>query len=392
MRRRGRIVKRGDTWSFVVDINPLGAPGRDQLRRGGFETKRDAQNALTLALADLQSGAFIKPQKLTVAAYLDDWLATMSTVGRRATTLHGYRRHLAAHVIPAIGDCQLQSLTALDLDRLYAHLLVNGRRDGTRGLSMRTVRYIHSILRKALSDAERKGIVVRNVAVLASPPSTSSTRAPEMRVWTPAQTREFLDLAFDNTATKPYAVLFRLAATTGMRRGELCGLRWSDTDLDNGRLSIRRQLTTAGERVVAQDVKTNRARRVIDIDDETVSKLRTHRTEQLERRLAVGHAWHHTDLVFCGADGSQLHPNTVSQSFDRLIARSHLPRIRFHDLRHGHASHLLAAGVNAKVVSERLGHASVAFTLDTYAHVMPGQQRDAALAAAALLDGNANRL
>ena len=166
------------------------------------------------------------------------------------------------------------------------------------------------------------------------------------------------------------------------------GLRWNDTDLDTGRLSIRHQITTAGEHVIEADVKTNRARRVIDIDDQTISRLRAHRTEQLQLRLAVGSGWKNNDLVFCQPDGRPLHPNTVSQAFDRLVARSHLPRIRFHDLRHGHASQLLAAGVNAKVVSERLGHASVAFTLDTYAHVMPGQQRDAAIAAAALIDGN----
>ena len=388
LRRRGRIVKRGNTWSFIVDVKPEGAPGRDQLRRGGFTTKREAQNALTDALANLQGGVFAKPQKLTVATYLDAWLAAMTTAGRRPTTLHGYRRHIEAHVIPALGDHQLQLLTALDLDRLYADLIANGRKNGNGGLSPRTVRYIHSILRKALSDAERKGIIVRNVATLASPPSTSSTRPPEMRVWTPAQTREFLALAFENTGTQPYALLFRLATTTGMRRGELCGLRWNDTDLDTGRLSIRHQITTAGEHVIEADVKTNRARRVIDVDEQTISRLRAHRTEQLQLRLAVGSGWNNNDLVFCQPDGRPLHPNTVSQAFDRLIARSHLPRIRFHDLRHGHASQLLAAGVNAKVVSERLGHASVAFTLDTYAHVMPGQQRAAAIAAAALIDGN----
>jgi integrase len=256
-----------------------------------------------------------------------------------------------------------------------------GGRNGS-ALSLATVRYVHAVLSKALADAERKGLVTRNVARLASPPKRSATRAAEMTAWTPAELAAFLDRTTDHY----YGPLVRVAAMTGLRRGELCGLRWSDVDLDGSVLVVRQTVQLVAGRIVIGDVKTARSRRRLDVDEHTVAVLRAHRTRQLKLRLAVGAGWRDHGLVFTAPDGQPLNPDTITQWFDRTVRRTELPRIRLHDLRHTHATHLLAAGVNVKIVSERLGHASVAFTLDAYGHVMPGQQASAAAAVAALVD------
>ena len=173
---------------------------------------------------------------------------------------------------------------------------------------------------------------------------------------------------------------------TGLRRGELCGLRWADIDFDGSRLTVRRTITTIHHQPHIGDVKSARSKRAIDIDPATLAMLKAHRKAQLEERMLMGAGYDDEGVVFAMPDGRPWNPDTISQAFVRLVAASGLPRVRLHDLRHTHASHLLAAGVNAKVVSERLGHASVSFTLDVYGHVMPGQQANAAAAAAALVD------
>jgi integrase len=276
----------------------------------------------------------------------------------------------------------LQELRASDLDALYADLLRSGGRDGT-GLSLTSVHHVHAALNKMLNDAERKGLVTRNVARLASAPSLTTARAkgPEMNVWSPADLAAFLAAIKGNRNE----ALFRLMALTGMRRSEVVGLRWSDVDLAAGSLTVAQAATLVnGEEVVAVP-KTRRSRRVIDLDADTGVVLQRHRARQRELYLRLGATASAIDRVFTNEIGDPIRPNSIGQAFTRLVRAAGVPRIRLHDLRHSHASHLLMAGVNVKVVSERLGHASVSFTLDTYGHVMPGQQAQAAAAAAALL-------
>lgn len=381
MSRAGSVKRVGSTWCFVVDVG-RSANRRRQVRKRGFRTKRDAQAALNDALAHLQHGTFVRPRRVTLGEYLDGWLAGLETAGRRPTTIAGYRRLLRIHVIPALGDIELQQLTAVHLDELYGRLAAVGSPAGRGRLSKRTIRYVHMVVGKALRDAERKQLVQRNVARLASPPSASSARSPEMKVWTPDELRAFLNFA----AGSHHAPMLRLAAMTGLRRAELCGLRWQDVDLDKSRLAVRQAITTVEHERSLGDVKSTRSRRVVDIDATTVAVLRAQRQRQLEERVRLGPGWRDTGLVFTMPDGIGWHPDVISRAFARLVQQSALPKIRLHDLRHTHATHLLAAGANVRVVSERLGHASVAFTLDVYGHVMPGQQADAAAAVAQLVD------
>jgi len=202
-------------------------------------------------------------------------------------------------------------------------------------------------------------------------------------VWTAEQLRTFLEVVDDHH----HGALFRVAAMTGLRRAELCGLRWVDVELDQAELVVRQSITTVNHVPTVSTPKTSRSRRKVNLDPGTVARLRRHRTEQLEQRMLMGGGWTDGGLVFAMPDGSPWNPDVITRRFTLLIEKAGLPRIRLHDLRHTHASHLLAAGTNIKVVSERLGHSSVSFTLDVYAHVMPGQQADAAAAVAAMVDG-----
>lgn len=376
---RGSIKGEPGAYYFVVDVpGPDGK--RKQLRRRGFATKKAATAELNDVLAGVQRGTFVQPDRVTVGKYLDGWLAGLESAGRKPSTTSDYRKKVNRHVRPHLGSVELQALTPLHLDHLYAQLRREGKASGG-GLSLRTVRYVHSLMHTALASAERKGLVQRNVARLASPPSASSARAPEMTVWTPAELRAFLD----GVADHHHGPLFRLTAMTGMRRGEVCGVRWSD--VDDANLTVRHTVTTVDNKRVEGVPKTSRSRRTIDLDPRTVEVLRSQRTAQLEQRLLMGAGWTDTGAVFAMPDGQLWHPDVISRAFDRAVARSGLPRIRFHDLRHTHATHLLAAGTNVKVVSDRLGHASTSFTLDTYGHVLPGQGASAASAVAALVDG-----
>ena len=382
MSRTGSIKRSGSTWGFVLDIGRSNGR-RQQVRKRGFRTRKDAQTALNEALAELQHGTYVRPRRITLESYLDDWLASLAIAGRRPTTIAGYRRLIRVHVNPALGHLELQQITAVDVDRFYAQLAAAGSPGGRGALSKSTIRKAHVLIGKALGDAERKGLVQRNVARLASPPSASSARVPEMKVWTPEQLRTFLDFVADDS----HGSMLRLAALSGLRRAELCGLRWQDVDLESARLVVRQAITTVDHEPSVGDVKSTRSRRVIDLDPATVNVLRAQRKHPLEERLLGGPDWVDSGLAFSMPDGRGWHPDVITRAFARLVERSGLPRIRLHDLRHSHATHLLAAGTNVRVTSERLGHASVAFTLDVYGHVLPGQQADADAAVAALVDG-----
>jgi integrase len=364
------------TWAFTVDVGTRPDGRRRQRRRMGFESKRDAERALRELLHKIDTERFVDRTSLTLADYLrDEWLPAVCPPNLRESTWQSYQGELGRHVIPHLGGVKLQKLNAVHLNRLYAQLLADGRTDGKGGLSPRTVRYIHTVIRKALSDAVRWGRIERNVADLADPPRRNGHEADRhMRTWSRAQLRKFLEHVRDE---RLYAA-WHLAAMTGMRRGEVLGLRWTDVDLKRGRLAVRQTYVSIDGVAQFSEPKTPRSRRTIDLDAETVTRLRTWQTAQAAEREAWGPAWHEHGLAFTNEDGTPLEPDGFSKRFVRYAKQAGLPPIRLHDLRHTHASMLLAAGVNPKVASERLGHHSTAFTLDVYSHVVPGMQADAA--------------
>lgn len=382
---RGSIVKRGKKFHAVVDVGVDENGKRKQKWLCGFTSRADAERALTETLASLDRGTFVEPSKLSLERYLiDEWLPACAA-RIRATTVESYRDLIDRHVTPAIGAVPLAALTPLALTKFYGALLTNGRVGGTRGLSPRTVRYVHSIIRKAMSDAVGWRMLPSNPCDGAVPPSAAAARSPEMKVWTAEQLKAFLDFTRDD---RDY-ITWHLAASCGLRRGEVCGLRWSDLALDASppTLSVKQQLVESLYKVTFAPPKTARGKRLVVLDPMTVAALRTHRRHQAAERLAHGAEYQDHDLVVARLDGTPVHPNNVGQHFRRQITKSGLPLIRFHDLRHTHATLALQAGVHPKIVSERLGHASTSFTLDVYSHVTPSMQQQAADVMSALLSG-----
>lgn len=376
------------TWWFVVDL-PAGGDGRRrQAKRRGFKTKAEAQAALDDLRVGVRRGTYVPPARQTFGSFLvNDWLpAIRSTV--EPSTHESYSRYLKLHVIPAIGGVGLQQLDAGILNRLYADLLEHGRRNGQPGgLSPRTVRYIHTIIGRALREAVAWDRLPRNVAQAAQPPGASQAKSPEMKTWDAATLARFLQLVSDDRHQPAWLFL----ATTGCRRGEALGLRWTDVDLDAGRVVLYQTVSAINHELrIAPRTKSGKPR-PIEIDAATVAALRAVRKRQAEERLLLGPGYVDYGLVFARPDGRPQHPEHFSNAFERRLARYRLPRIRLHDLRHTWATLALQAGVDVKIVSERLGHASAKITWDIYQHVTPTMQADAAETVARLIFGAPDR-
>ena len=325
----------------------------------------------------MRNGTYISPDPQTVAEWVDRWLVAMAPKVR-ASTLRDYRMGLT-RVKDRLCQKRLQELRPLDIEELYAALLESGHRFGG-GLSPKSVRNVHIALRRSLADAERYGLGPRNVAALVKPPSVTW---PELTTWTAGDVRTFLAAV----AGDRLAALYRCLITTGIRRGEALGLRWSSVDLDRGRLIIERSLVVVNDVVEWSAPRTARSRRSVSLDRETASALRAHRKRQLEERVAAGDAWEEEDLVFCDELGGPLHPDRFTRTFQSAARRAGVPRVRLHDLRHTWATLALAAGVHPKVVSERLGHATTSITLDIYSPVQSELDAEAAGTVADLFAG-----
>ncbi len=368
---RGSVIRRGRTWSAVYD-EPTADGTRRQRWRGGFATKREAERALSDALARIGSGGYIEPSRLSFGAYLvDQWVPSIRA-SIRPSTLTRYKLDVERKLVPRLGAVRLQRLTGAHLDEVYAELL-------ERGLSPASVRHCHSVARRALRDAIRNDLVPRNVADAATPPRVARK---ELSVWTADELRTFLAAVDDS---RLYAAWW-LLGTAGLRRGEVLGLRWQDLNLDTRRLAVVRSLVQRGRELEFSEPKTKRGRRSLALDERTVAVLEAHRRRQLEERIALGLGRPAPDgLMFTDPLGEPVKPDSFSQMFDRRVDKLGLPRVRLHDLRHGAATLMLASGANPKTVSERLGHPSTAFTMDIYAASVPALEEETAAKVAALL-------
>lgn len=377
------------TWAFVVDLAAPGEP-RQQVRRRGFPTKKAAQQALDELKGKVRAQTHVDRDRVTLRRFAEDtWLPHMHGQVRRST-FESYQRVTRLHLLRGLGDVELQRLTPKRWEEHLRGLAASGRADHAtgKGLSRRTVSYTHTIGKALLDYAVAQGVLARNPAAGVKPPKTAAQADAHerMQTWPKETLAAFLQRAHEEDHR--HAVAWLLLATTGMRRGEVLGLAWSDLDLEAGRLSVRRTLIDLdGADPVWSDPKTARGRRSIALDTWTVAALRTHRTRQLANRLAVGAGYATYDLVIAQPDGRPFHPERFSRSFTETLARWNMPRIRLHDLRHTHASLALNAGWNPKVVQERLGHSNVSITLGIYHHVTPAMESDVAEGVAALFLG-----
>ena len=376
--RQGRVFKRGKSWSYVVDINPPGAP-RKQRTKSGYGSKALALQALHDVQESIVVGRYVAPINMSLRQYLTElWLpAVRSSV--RPSTWTAYEAYIRLYVVPRIGDLPLQTLTRNQLRIFYGELELNGRVRGGGGLNRKTVHNIHVTLLKALGDALEDQLISRNPAVRGH---RGGIDRPTINTWTADQVRTFLRHV---TGDRLFA-LWRVAVTTGMRRAEILGVRWCDVDFSSNRLAVVQTRLKANGGTYFAGPKTQRSRRTIAIDPVTVDVLRRHRAAQARERLALGSGYQDHDLIFCFPDGRPLDPDGVTQRFQRHAREARLPVLRFHDLRHTHATLGLMAEVHPKVMQERLGHSSVAFTLDIYSHALPTMQGEAAQKVAALFD------
>lgn len=371
----GSIKRRGSRWTVIYDLPADPLTGRRRQRRAsGFRTRREAEQALTKLLRERDTGSALDPTRLTVAEYLTHWLETDVRHRVRQSTYAKYRDTIRLYLKRYVGMVLLPELRPAHVSALQSTL-----RDA--GLSAATISGVRVVLHAALKQAVQWQLLHRNVCD-AVPAPRVTRRTHEL--WDEATVQRFrAALAGD-----PDGVLFTLAIVTGMRRGELLGLRWSDVDLDGGWITVRRSLVRGPEGLREEPPKSGRGRR-LDLTASQVAMLRVHRQAQVAQRLAAGPRWQDQGYVFAlvpdgdrYAGGRPYSLTTFGWRWAGLLARLGLPPLRPHDLRHLNATLLLEAGVHPKVVQERLGHANVSITLDTYSHVTPTLGR----AAAHLLD------
>ena len=377
-------TRSGETrWRIRWDDSTDSEGARRRRSRAGFRTRSEAKAALHEVQQKQTLGVSTAPDRETLREYLPRWLEGLRV---KPTTLANYSTSVNRYLIPMLGGVRLHELQPDHLDALYRQLERDGKGGGV-GLAPKTVRHVHTAVRKALQDAVDRGRLARNVADLAHPPTQRQSRSQNARVkaWTVDELGTFLATVRDDRL----AALWVLIASTGLRRGEAVGLRWDAVDLTEGSVSVHRTVTEAAGRIVASDsAKTASSQRRIAIDSATATALRNHKRRQAEERLRLGALWPADgQSVFTRPDGLPLRPSDVSHVFTRTVRALGLPEVGVHGLRHTYATLAIRAGIPAHVISKRLGHSSVGITMDVYAHAFPSDDRDAAERVAAVLFG-----
>lgn len=371
MALRDGVMKRGQTWSYVIRVRDESTGQSRPKWVGGFPTEAAAKEARDLARVAARRGTYVDRSRITVGEYLAEWLDAHA-VEIKPRTLATYRYLVTHYVLPHLGRMRLQAVRPATLSAMYRALIVNGGKGG-RPLSPATVDYVHAILRKAFNDAvQTEQLLATNPADRAKRPRND--RGGPTEVWTGSQLRIFLAAA----SGYRLSAFFRLAAYTGARRGELCNLRWADVDWKAPAIRVRGSVGVVAGKRIEGTTKGGRER-VVSIDAGTVAALKAYRRSQMAKRVELGNAWTDTGHVFTSESGMPVNPDSMTWLMAKTIRAhnkatkvesSRLPKARLHDLRHVHATMLLQAGVPVHVVAERLGHADPAITLRVYAHVI----------------------
>ncbi|MED4785247.1 site-specific integrase [Brevibacillus choshinensis] len=361
---RGSVKKEGSTWYYVIDLGRDEQGKRKRKKQRGFKNKADAEKALTQILNELDRGTFIEPTKMLYGDFLEEWLRNkQKSVKKQSFT--NYVSIKEAYLLPEFGSIPIQKLNAFMLQRF-----VNSLCD--KGLTHAYIKKITDILNSSLKRAQRLDIIQKNPMELVEKPRIAKK---EMKVWDIAETEKFLRSA------KPERVYiaFLLAITTGMRQGEILGLRWKDINFDKSSLCISQTLSHDGKELISE-AKTKSSIRSIHLPNETIEELKRHRSLIIKEKLLSGEEYKDHDLVVCTSVGTPMIPRNLTKIWKRLTSQARVSSIRFHDLRHTHATLLLSQGIHIKVVSERLGHNDTRMTLDTYSHLLPSMQAEASKA------------
>jgi integrase len=358
----GSIYKRSDgRWAAGITLEG----GKRKTFYG--KTKKEVQEKLKIALYEQQKGILVTGPQQKVGQFLVHWLENVHKQSVRDRTYERYEEIVRLHLVPGIGHLQLQKLSAQHLQSFYTHKL-------EEGLSSTTVISFHNVLHKALQTALRWNWIAQNICDLVSPPRRKRFEIQPLSL---EQAQQLLQTAKGHRLE----ALFILAIATGMRRGELLGLKWQDMNLQIGQLQVRRILTRvpsklSGKGFIEAEPKTEKGRRNIAIPSFVIEALKQHRIKQLEAKLKAGADWQEHDYVFCTSIGTHLNPTRdVLDQLKLLLTKAGLPDIRFHDLRHSAATILLSMDVHPKIVQEILGHSQISMTMDTYSHVLPTMQK-----------------
>jgi len=363
-----RKVTRGSR-SFYEAVVDMGkdSTGKRRQRSQSFHTKREAVVAEAAWKADINKGVAVDTSRQTVAGLLQYWLDTYAVPNCRPTTLEGYTRTITRHIVPALGNVPAQKLTPAMVQQFYADLKA-------AGVGAAQQQLCHIRLSQALKHAVRLELVARNVAQAVTPPRYST---PVMHVWTATEARQYLDVAADRGRLGP---LWLLALMTGLRKGEMLGLRWTDVDIAAGVLDVKQAQVMVAHRPRIGPPKSSAALRTVALPEEVVAALRAHKARQGAQRLAAGPDWHAEGegLVFTTPEGDMVRPARVARELARLTTLAGVPRIRVHDMRHTFVTQALASGADLKAVSVHVGHSQTSMTLNRYAHALPHQRADIA--------------
>jgi integrase len=360
---KGHIRERSPGhWAIVIDVSD---GGKRKQRWHSFKgTKRQAQIECARLIAELQNGTAVEPSRMTVADFLERWIEHMQ--GQVSPRSH--ERYARKNLAPLLGALTLTKLQPAYISQAYAKALASGRRDGSGGLSARTVTHMHRVLREAFQQAVRWQLLARNPADAVKPPKVERK---QMNVLDVDGATALLKAA----GGTPLFMPILLGVRCGLRRGEVVALRWRNVDLERGQISVVASAEQTDQGVREKEPKNGKGRTIV-LSATEVEELRTHRARQAEGLLALGVRLTDDHYVVTRADGQPIQPRSLTHAFVKFV-RQHGFQIRLHDLRHSHATHMLASGVHPKIAQERLGHSSVGITLDLYSHVLPGMQAEA---------------
>jgi integrase len=356
---KGYFRKRNDKWAFTIDVGKPGA--RKQKSKSGFKTKKEAQKACAELIIQIENGQYQELSEQKLEDFLKEWHNNYSkqVLGEKTHETQGFL--LDKHIIPTLGRIKMKDLKFQHVRDFYNGMLAED-------YSPRTVKRIHDVLRAALNKAMEWEMLHKNVASLVKPPRIPDSVKP---TWSIKEANQFLQTVKEER----FSLIYFIAVYTGMRLGEILGLRWRDIDFEGEKFYLKQGVTVANGKLKIGELKTRKSKRPISIPEFVFDELKKHRVRQLKEKMKLGEAYNDMDLVNCSFEGKPLWPANVRKHYYKWIEIAEVPKITLHDLRHTHATIMLQIGEHPKIVAERLGHSRVNVLLDTYSHVLPDIQK-----------------
>lgn len=369
----GSVGKEGSSWYYILELGKDQNGKRIRKKKRGLKTEKEAKKALRKAEMLFDNNGYVEDDRTTLREFMNYWLDNYAKISTTPKTFEGYDYIIRKHLGPGLGLKKLSKLSPMDLQKYYTDKI-------NEGMSAQSVKHHHRLLSKILKDAVLWQKINRNVATLAKPPKPQKV---EMRTLDPKQVSTLLSVAKESEVY--YPVIFT-AVHTGLRRGEILGLRWQDVDLKNGVLYVQQTLQSVSKLgLVFKPPKSGKGRPV-KMTGQHLNLLKQINNEQNQNKLLYGPDYNKKDLVFIQVNGNPIQPSELTREYKKILKKACLPSIRFHDLRHTHATLMLQKGIHPKIVAERLGHSSIKITLDIYSHVLPNMQEEAVSLFEQLLD------